>query len=103
MTSKIKELVWIKFLKCLFLVIVMSANLLQLQAFTFNMYSGRGSALTMTVIDIKQNVIYKENIFENFKISNFLFLSDRVADKFCDIRFANKVTVNEKNFKSHEC
>ena len=103
MTSNIKLVVWIKSLKCLFFVIVMSANILQLQAFTFNMYSGRGSALTMTVVDSQQNVIYKENIFENFKINNFFFLSDRVADKFCEIRFANKVTVNEKNFKSHEC
>ena len=92
-----------KLLKLLFFFLILSSNILHTQAFTFNMYSGRGAKALIFVVNKNGQVIHESNLFQNSPNKNFFFLSSRIAQKFCGIPTAEHVTLDKKKFKLYEC
>ena len=93
----------VNLVKLLFFFLILASNILHFQAFTFNLYSGRGAKVVVFVIAKNEHVIQKSNLFENNPNKNFLFLSSRIAREFCEIPTAEYVTLDKKKFKLYEC
>ena len=89
--------------KALLFSLVLLANLFHLQAFTFNMYSGRGSSALVSVIDKDNRVLHQSNLFHKKSDKGILFLSSWIASDFCKISGATAIVLGQKNFKPHEC
>jgi hypothetical protein len=93
----------IPLLKTLLFFIVLMANIFQLQAFTFNMYSGRGTEVMIIVANKQNQIIHTRDLFQKEFSKGFLFLSTITAQEFCRIAGANKVSLSVEGFKAYDC
>jgi len=91
------------FVKTLMFSLVLLSNIFHLQAFTFNMYSGRGIEVTIEVLNRDNQVIQKSDLFERGYVSSLLFLADRTAQEYCGITGAKRVLLDQEKFKSYDC
>ena len=90
-------------IKSLFFSLVLISNVLHLQAFTFNMYSGRGIEVTIEVLDKNNEIIQKNDLFQRGYVDGLFFLADRTAQEYCRITGAKRVILDQEKFKSYEC
>lgn len=93
----------ILFVKSLLFSLVLLSNIFHLQAFTFNMYSGRGIEVTIEVLNKNNQSIQKSDLFERGYVDSLLFLAERTAQEYCGITGAKRILLDQKKFKSYEC
>ena len=93
----------ILFIKLLLFSLVLLSNVFQLQAFTFNMYSGRGTEVVVIVLDKSEQIIQTSDLLHEGFFNGLLFLTDITARRYCGVSDANTVRLVDKKFKSYEC
>ena len=103
-------------IKAAILSLVIASNLFGLQAFSFNMYSGRGfnpsyivtkaggTALLVSAYSGKSYGLESFTQLYNFSnLKRLAFFTNQISIELCDDFIADTVKVNLPNFKEYTC